>query len=241
MILSKASLAIEKIANVDDGPCTITQDGAIAGSARRAAMVVTPLEEKQRDAVAKVLPPQKLKGETNLAARTIRDMDKLIPKDSTFKGLLEYCDVTDLGDDGVEVTSTDGHRVQSIRARRARKRVDVGAVMRAMVEVVTTRHVATFVVNRKRLMALLDALNRACPDSASASPVWVSIGDDGDVVLRAENRATGQRAWALMSSGNAKESPPLGEWEQAQGHDEQRQRWVARKAQKSGKRKRFRE
>lgn len=214
-IISKGSLAVEKVAGVDDGPCAVTSDGATAGTSRRAAMVVSPVGGDRREAVARFLPEKPLKTGVVVSAKTMREADKLVGRDTTFKGLLEHCDITEDGSESVEITAVDGQRVQSIRARRSGKRLDVPVLLSAMVRAVEEEGTRTFVANRKRLKAVLDALDRACPDSAGSSPVWVTICADGQVVLRGENRATGQRAWALMSAGKAAAEPPLGEWERS--------------------------
>lgn len=241
-ILSKGSLAVERIAVVDDGPCAVTTDGATAGTSRKAAMVVTPLGEDRKLAVRKFLREQPLRRVAVVGPKTLREADKLVGRDTTFKGLLEHCDVADGGTEAVEITVVDGQRVQNIRARKSGKKLDVERLVSAMVEAVEGEDTHTFVVNRKRLKAVLEAIDRACPDTAGSSPVWVTICSGGEVVLRGENRATGQRAWALMSSGKADAPPPLGEWERTIYGSEKGARDLlppARKlVKKGGKRKR---
>ena len=54
-------------------------------------------------------------------------------------------------------------------------------------------------VNRKALIRLLLALDKACPDDAEESPVFISFGQQSDgLLLRAANHATGQHAVGIV-------------------------------------------
>ena len=56
-------------------------------------------------------------------------------------------------------------------------------------------------VNRTRLIKLLGAIDKACPDPSGENPVFIELasGAGGEIIIRAKNMKTGQVAIGLMT------------------------------------------
>jgi hypothetical protein len=55
------------------------------------------------------------------------------------------------------------------------------------------------VLNRKRLISLLEALDRICPDSSGEFPVFLEFTNAGDVLMKAQGHH-GQRVLGFMKA-----------------------------------------
>jgi hypothetical protein len=164
-----------------------------------------------------------------IAAATIKEVLKGIPRDTQFNGLLEYADVAVNESNHVNFTTNDGQRERHIACREyARAYIPYQHLLgKALVSAAKTKG-PRVVLNRKRLEQLLKTLDSITPDPSGESPVFIEFTGDNDVILRTVNPKTGQKALALMTSYKAAEGkwPKVDKWELkflmegAKAHDE---------------------
>ena len=127
-------------------------------------------------------------------AETATRVLKLIPsRDSVFKGLLEAATVEGTND-SVTVRTRDGQRQYETQVHEARVG-DVAAVVKTLRGVLGDRlgRVQTWVpLNRKRLLALLEAVDKSCADTTSGfAPVILGFDAAGEalVILARDGRS----------------------------------------------------
>jgi hypothetical protein len=98
----------------------------------------------------------------------------------------------------VELTSTDLRKEQRVAGRKKRDPFpDWASVLR---EAATNADVTRVCLDRRRLQALLKAVDDASGRADQEAVVYIEVGGDTDaVLLRAENRVTGQRVVGMMS------------------------------------------
>lgn len=86
---------------------------------------------------------------------------------------------------------------------------------RSMIGAVKGSEEVRLCVNRKELIALLQAVERACPDRSGLAPLFLEVGSKG-IVVRAESHETGQRALGVVKGYDTK------------GHWLEKNRWEKR-------------
>jgi hypothetical protein len=210
MILSKGNLravevASSAIAVLDN--LHICADGTTVAASEKTVLVVSPVKSE----FAKNVPLEDsglLQRAVTIAASSIKALLRTIPRDTKFNGILEHCKVEN---DGVHTTfaTTDGIRNKSMQAREyGREYIPwVKLVGKALIECMRNRSMRV-VLNRKRLYELLKVLDGVCPDPTGESAVFVEFDSENNVILRAINPVTEQRAVALMTSYKGAE----GQW-----------------------------
>jgi hypothetical protein len=103
------------------------------------------------------------------------------------------CDVN-----AVELLTTDGVTTQKVLGRPVRHRFPRWREVLRQAAQRTKR--ARVCVDRRSLIAVLQALDKACPDKGGYNPVYIEIGgEDDSILLTAENYENGQRAVAVVS------------------------------------------
>ncbi len=231
MILSKANLSAVLIA-ADDKTIPmlhnlhLCEDGTTVAANGRAILAVSPVPEKIREGLGYMEDSGSL-GEVTLAADTVKEVLRNMPRDAKFGGLLEFTDAhRQTG--GVRFRLLDGMREKSIGAKvYARPYFAFRAAFTAAFGAGTA---CRGVLNRKRLTSLLVALDKICPDTSGEAPVYLEFTKGDDVLLRAEGH-TGQRVLALMKAYSGAEGQwlPVGEWERAMSSVEKPKRKPTRK------------
>ena len=217
MIISKASLEVKAVIKNDKIPVLnnihITEDGTVIGSNGKTILLISPVGKEVRDALSPRIGDDKLEQSLTISEEAILDVYKNIPKDSKFKGLLEHCNVNPVGDASVEFKMTDGKRPKMIKGRRwTREYINYQDVLS---RVHSMKKSVRVVLNRKRLLGLLEAVDKACPDSTGSSPVYLEFSEDNDIIVRAINYSNSQRALGIMQSYKGAEGDFLDEdeWE----------------------------
>lgn len=199
MIYSKSNLQVVNVTSKDRDINVLSHvhfgaDGHTAGIDGRAVMIVepAPVEYRQHFVV-----PSINNGAFAIPASGVKEVIKNIPPDTRFKGLLEQTAITKDDEAGVEFTTTDGQQVKKVQVRKHRKPFpDV----KAMLSAVYRKDTARVCVNRTRLIKLLMAIDKACPDPSNENPVFIELAkDSGEIVIRAKNMKTGQIAIGLMT------------------------------------------
>lgn len=189
MILSKGQLSLSSVGDVVD----VHADGSASVAKEGIGVVAVGPVAKEVQAEAVVEDSGPMSG--SIPSKGLGAVK--VPADKLFGGRLEMVDVKEEGD-LVEVRVRDETRREDVSRIVTTKRGHAmgtrGALRRGLK---AEEDGARCVVNRKWLMGALKALDRACPDPEGRAPVWLSIGDDGTLVLRGVNMRTDQRALAV--------------------------------------------
>lgn len=199
MIYSKSNLQVVHVTSKDKDINVLShvhfdKEGFTAGIDGRAMMVVEPAPAEYRAH----FPVVSIEHDSfNIPAHSVKEALKNIPPDTRFKGLLEQTAVTKDAEAGIELTTTDGQQLKKIQTRKHRKPFpDVKAALKEAFCKETVR----VCVNRTRLIKLLEAMDKACPDPSNENPVFIELAkDSGEILLRAKNMKTGQVAIGLMT------------------------------------------
>lgn len=202
MILSKANLNAVIIAADDKtvpmlNNLHVGKDGTTVAANGRCIIAVSPVPDEVSGHLG-YMEDSGSAGDITIAADTVREVLRNMPRDAKFGGLLEYTDLKKgSGGDGVTFRLRDGMRDRTIGAKvytRAyfeyRKAFQKAAESGARVRVV---------LNRKRLISLLETLDKICPDSSGESPVYMEITRGDDIILKAEGNH-GQRVLGFMKA-----------------------------------------
>lgn len=213
MIISRSALQVINIIKNDKVPVLnnvhIEQDGTVIGSNGKCILLVSPCTEVIRKNLKNLIGDDEI-GTTGvtISEEAAKDIVKNLPRDTQFKGMLEHCNVIEDDEDrrAVEIRLTDGKRPKVIRGRRwEREYINYRSVLNRVNE---TKKAVRVVLNRKRLMSLLDTIDKACPDSTGNSAVYLEFSESNDIIVRAVNYANGQRVLGVMQSYKEGE----GEW-----------------------------
>lgn len=228
MIVSKANLLTVKVVKNDRAIPVLNNvhfavDGSTVGCNGQAVLAVGPVPEQTKEDI----PLEQTQGNARddeerfpavtVSAESVGEVLKGIPRDTMFGGLLEFCDVS-AGEDGVTFEWTDGKRKKRVEGKRwPRKYTNYQDVLKRVYNTRLTGKVHRVVLNLKRFMAILETLEKACPDSTGQAPVWIEFSEANDIMIRTVNQKTGQRAVAVMSSYKGIEGEWLGEdeWERS--------------------------
>ena len=199
MIYSKSNLQVVNVTSKDKDINVLShvhfnKDGSTAGIDGRAIMVVEPAPAEYREHFI----VDSIEHESfNIPANSVKEVIKNIPPDTRFKGLLEQVAITKDEEAGVELTTTDGQQLKKVQTRKHRKPFPE---VKDMLRDAYSKETVRVCVNRTRLIKLLNAIDKACPDSSNENPVFIEMAkDSGEIVIRAKNMKTGQLAIGLMS------------------------------------------
>lgn len=209
MIISKASLEVRRIAALDrEVYVQFEPSGRTVAMNKKSAVVVGRVPAEVQKSIP--LPKTELDRPVTMGLEHLTQVAKAIGKDTVFGGLLENASVTfDKGGDEVVFTVTDGKHEKTIRGRDVGRRFDTKAILDSMREQLGWAEAAEavhgaegggeriFAINRKRLMVLLDVVDKAFPDTSGESPVWLVTGRDNILLLGFDYR-TGQPMGGMM-------------------------------------------
>lgn len=197
MILSKQNLLIVQVAAVDKAipvldNIHITQDGTSVASNGKVLVAVSPVIRELKEKIP--LKETKAKHSVTISSETVKEVIKNMPKDLLFHGLLEHVELN--VQDNTFLLS-DGKRKRNIIARLYQRAfINFQEIFkRAGKSPVSTR----FVINRKRLINILQTIDKICPDSSGESPVFIELNEAGNVILKGRNNK-GQRVLSVMST-----------------------------------------
>ena len=196
MIVNKNSLLVSLLADKSIpvlGNIHVLPNGTTMASNGRAILFVEGVKEKVKES----LTLKETKGESvTLPLEVVNEMIKSIPRDGLFKGLLEHADV-DVKREVIVVTTTDGKRNRLMEFKvYLRKWIDFKSVVRYYAR--GTR-VTEVLLNRKRLLGLLETIDKVCPDSSGEAVIAIEIKDNGVIAVRGENRRTGQSVLGIIN------------------------------------------
>ena len=215
MIISKAQMNVV-LATTKDKQLPVLDnvhvriDGTTIAASRNAVIAVSPVSGKVTEAL-----PLKAEGVIEegitVSSETIKHLLAFIPKDTLFSGRLEFMDVSG-NETECFFRTHDGKRKRQIDGKVYNgKYIPYRDILG---KVITERENATrIVLNRKRLILLLSALDKCAEDESGEAGVFIEICPSGSVILRAANTKTGQRVLAVMSQAKTENWPEPDEWE----------------------------
>lgn len=194
----------------------IKRDGTTIGCGGKNIIAVSPVSDEVRNKLtdSDILTDSKSAPMT-IPASLARELLKDIGADKTFHGLLENCDIKFKGDKCV-IHTTDGKRKRTIEGKiYPRDYLEYQELLGPALVHMEENTGMRIVLNKKRLLHLLECINKIAPDSSDDDYLWVSFTKEGDIVLRGINYATGQRFIACMWAYKQGESKwlELSEWE----------------------------
>ena len=196
MIVSKSSLKIVELTTTDKAISVlnnihITHDGTLVAANGKAVIAVSPVNEELK----KKLPIKESKKHkpATIESSTIKEVIRNMPRDTMFQGLLEFCDFND-----GNFTLSDGKRKKKIESKLYSRAYIEFRKLFKKISPFNSKH--RIVLNRKRLIKLLQVIDNACPDSSGESPVYIDFTEDNGMVLKAVNYKNGQRCIGIMNS-----------------------------------------
>lgn len=216
MIISRWHLTMERVVD-DNGVLQYEADGSALASNKKVFMVLGPVEKEVREKLVKILPDSDPGAKRiSITPETAREILKNVPRDKRYGGLLEHVDMRADGSTGVNVEMTDGKRTRKFQFKRRSKSSDAGAVLNHIYRVMGNPDNTHMALNRKRLLMLLEAMEKASEDASGEAPVWISISREGDIAIRGWDFKFGRPVLGYMSGykGDGVEAPPYIDWEE---------------------------
>jgi hypothetical protein len=218
--LNKANLQVVQITKADkDQPLLnnvhITPNGDTVGANGAAIVVVQNMK------LTNTVPVDF--GEDvgiTIAAEHIKEVLKALPNDKKFGDLLDRVSLEEEVKEGVGSRTvfkfSDGHRDRVIEARQ----YPYGYVKYHGIfkKVYSERCLGgnssckSFVVNRKRLLSVLSALDKIAPDSSGVFPLFVDVLDN-ELLIRLEHPRTRQRIVCVVGLSKTDKMLEENEWE----------------------------
>jgi len=204
MILSKANLKIVDIASVDKAIPVLNNvhicgDGTTVASNGKVILAVSPVKAEVKKAVP--IKESNPRDTATVSGDTVKEILKNMPKDTMFKGLLEH---TDFNSSDGSFSLNDGKRSRTIFAKLYdRAYIEFRKIFKRAAQAKSLHRV---VLNRKRLINLLQTLDAVCADSSGESPIFVDLTDKNNIIVRAVNNINGQRALGIMTAYKGEES-----------------------------------
>lgn len=193
MIVSRGNL--QAVVNTTKQPPVLNnvyfEDGMTVAFNGQTIAVVGPVQEATREEVFVTETPN---SSMTISAETVKEVLKNLPVDKLTGGLLEHCDV----DPHAVFRLTDGKRKRTIAGKvYKRDYIPFRTVLQKARESEVVQRIE---LNRHRLRTLLEFMDKACPDASGEAPVYLEFTSNHDVIMRAVNPRTGQRALGYMSS-----------------------------------------
>lgn len=195
-----ALLGAAAVAKVDNQPVIIFPDGSVMAVAMRTKFFVTRVPEAVLDSVP--LGSDPLEEAIGLTQETTARIAKSVPRDTTFGGILEHAEIK-ANEDELDVEVTDGKRRHHIECKATRVPPEAMHLLESFGE---GRAIASVAVNRKRLIAALDALEAACPGVEAFA--LLEVLEDGGIRITCKADRTGQGAQAIITTAKEKKKLP---------------------------------
>jgi hypothetical protein len=213
VIVSRRHLLLEKVVD-DNGMLQLNRDGSAIATNKKVFVALEGVSPKIQRGVP--LPGKEMGVDSiSMTDSTAKEVLKNVPRDKLFHGALEHVDVVSEGVGDFVAETTDGRRTRTIRGKAIERSMEPDPMLQRILGVLEGQRVVC--LNRKRLLRLLEVLDKVAEDSTGESPVWMGFGENGDVALRCVDWASGQRALAYMSAyqDEGAEQPPASEWERS--------------------------
>lgn len=202
MNLNKANLNVVSVVNVDkDMPLLnnvhVSADGSTVAANRRATIAVEGLSTPTGSSVT-------------IAAETIKEVLKALPSDKRFGDLLDNVKLSCSSGAAVFVFN-DGVRSRSIEARTYKHGfIDYRERFRRA----STDSSYNVVINRKRLLSVLQALEKIAPDSSGEFPLFLEFTRT-HLLIRLQHPKTGQHIVCAIVLSEVDQWLERNKWEES--------------------------
>lgn len=218
MITSKNNLLIVNVTTVDKNipvlDCVhIEQDGTTVAGNGKSFIAVSPVPESIRKKLKAIEYEDGAIESLNITSETAKKIVQKIPPDKKFNGLLEHTDI-EVDDGKVKFNFRDGARYDFTEGKI--NPMPYAQYKRLYQRALSSRRDIQLVVNAKRLIPLLETLKKVSKDDSDFSPLFIEFTEEKDIIIRMENRQTGQRCIGLMWSYKGNEAKWLepDQWEE---------------------------
>lgn len=221
MIYTKSSLQVVNIVEPDKeipafNTITFLQNGGIVAGNRKVFFYVSPLSPSVQSGVP--LECGELDKDVTFWADSVKNLLRIIPRDTKFKGLLETCDISLHKNGKYYATINDGINTNKIELRESfdhlegwhevfMKFTDVNIDMN---ELYDYNGIFWVSMNRKRFKHMLDILDKVLGYDGNYSPVHLHFTSDYDVMIRCKNELNEQRV-CIISTAQETDDYPLDE------------------------------
>jgi len=202
MILSKQSLYSHELVGADKAVPMLNNvhvsiDGTVVSSNSQGMLAIEPVRKEMKDNIP--LKDNFLKKSLTITLDSVKELIKNLPKDTLFKGLLEYVSIQwDNKREHFFALITDGHREQKIELNVFdRGYIKFGQMFK---KICSAKKVHKIVVNRKRLIKMLQTIDKVCPDKTEDSLIFIELTDVNGIILKSINHKNGQRCLGVMNS-----------------------------------------
>ena len=221
MLFSKANLAVKSIASPNPDEIGINcirfnVDGSTVATNGKVIMAVSPVDPSRvhfPDVGEQVEPANYSASGIGIPLDTIEKVLKIIPKDKRT-ALQHVALCKDREPRKVKFTTTDMTDEQSLSVY---PKNDPFPEWEGICARIRGEGGIKLCISRNDLMELLAAIDSASPDRGGTSPVWIEISPEGKgLVIRSENRDTGQRVIGVMTALNTNgQWLPADNWERS--------------------------
>ena len=209
MILSKQNLEIYSIPQADKGipvlnNVHVTGDGATIAANSKSVVAVSPIT----DIVRKSLPLKDTEdvvsgpddgGGFSISIALAKEVCNAMPPDVTFGGLTEHTVISPEENGELKFETTDGKRKKHIVGKKFdRKYIAYQDFLKKMFSAEERK--VKLIFNRKRLLTLIQVLEKLCSDKTGHSLVFMEVTKDNELILRSLNPRTGQHVTSFMTS-----------------------------------------
>jgi len=200
MIISKAALQSVHLSKRDASipqleMIHIDPDGTVVAASRNTTIAISPPPAE----ATKNLPVSDTGscGHVNIFKDDAVELINAIGTDRTFGGRLEYADVSvSNGRLRFEVVDETGRHTTKDAPNPG------NGVWINWMDLIRNhgKTIGKFILNRARLHALLDVLDRITPETGGETPLYLEFTEDNYVIIRAKNYVTGQNVFGLILS-----------------------------------------
>lgn len=216
MIFSKSNLQVVKMTKVDNKIPVLDNvhfmsNGGTVGTNGVAVIAVSPVEKRFLDHV--IFEKEKIKPlniSYTISAESIREVLKVLPKDTKFSGVLE---LVNFSGDAIELH--DGKRKKSIEVKQyAREYTEYKDVFKTAYKTIKDHGAVSTAINLDRLYSIIDCLKEICNDTAQNTILFIQFTNRGDIVFRTRNKQ-GQQVVSMIKAYSGVEGsiPEFTNWE----------------------------
>lgn len=198
MRLGRTNLIAKEIASSDKADPAlhglhVARDGTTVAANGRMLMTVEPVPEL---VFPRVEEPKLPDDGITIPLHVVDKALSNLPKDK--KPHFQQAAITRCDSDGVQLTTVSKRMEQRVAARPSR--VKFPEWEDVLVQSRERSQVTRICVNRKDLIKLLQAMEKACPDPGNKNAIFIELGGENDPMLvRAVDLTTGQHAVGVMN------------------------------------------
>lgn len=200
MIISKGNLQLVDVTKVDSKipvlDCVnVLDDGTTVAGNGLCFIAVSPVPEEMKKKVSTVLEDTESR-RVNVSSGTVREVLKNIPSDKKYGGALEHTDIKSKDGRKVDFTLYDGARYREISGKV--NPASYPPFEKLFQRALSNKQQIRFVLNMKRLLPMLQTIEKCSQNNADFSPVFIEFTTDNEMIVRSVNPKTGQECIGLM-------------------------------------------